>query len=295
MDLWIIAGVLAPFFNSLVNLTDKFLLEQRVRNRFAYGAMVGCCMLLFALVLFAVTGASAVLSPILIIAALSTGILWGVGWLLYYYLIGQAEISRFIGILYLLPVGVAILARVFLGEKLSTLQYGAIVLAVCGTLFLGTEKQKRKWQLTNAFWLILLDGLLFAVMEVMDKYLLHHLSYSQVYATTAVPLALVLLVPMGKRSVRRDVRQAFAHLPSIALSASFGIIAVLAFLFAAARVPVSLVSSLGPLQAVFVFLLMLSFSTFFPHTLKERATPYATMAKASGVLCVVVASLMLIA
>lgn len=293
MSLWVVAALLSPLFYSLANLTDKFLLEKRIANFYAYGVLMGGITLAVATILLGIVGFSQVPMNVLAIGIVG-GVAWGIGGLVWYSILPHTEISRAMGIFYTYPIGVLILSKVMLGEQLTLLQHGGVLLLVSGALILAAEPHASGWRFTPAFFRILLIALLFAIIETIQKYLLQYMGFLQAYAIIAVPLGLTVLLPAFSRSVRHATRKAASSLPGVLLSISFGILGTAAFLFAASHVPVAVVSAIGVLQPLFVFLLMLGLSTFLPHILRESVGRRATLTKAVGMCCAVIGTLVLI-
>lgn len=292
MATWLLFALLYPFLYSITNLIDKFLLEKKIRNFYAYSVMVGILMLLSTLLIAIFVGFSGIPRFVLLIGILG-GMLNSATYFLYFYLVSSKEVSRVIGILYVFPVFVALLSRMFLGEKLSLLKYGAILIAVLGAIVLGMEKQQQQWKLTKAFWLMIFNAFLIGILDVTYKYILQYATYWQAYVMVSIPISLMIMIPAFSASIRKEVRQIVHTVPVIVASQCFGILASLSFFIAASLAPIAIVSSMGTLQPVFVFLWMLLLSLFAPAVLKEVITPHTLLYKILGLACVVAGVLIL--
>lgn len=289
---WLLFALLYPFFYSIGNVIDKFLLEKKVKNNYSYGIFVGFFYLASALIMWVVVGLPK-MSLVIVAVGIFSGSVYGIAILNYFHMLTYAEVSRMIGISYLFPAFVAVFSRIFLGEELAFVQYGAILLAVAGTLFLGIEKRKQRWNITPAFWLMILNALLIGIVDVSDKYLLQQLSWWQTYIVISIPLSLVIILPSVKANVRKDMKQAAKSLAGILVSEGLGIMGSFSFLVAAAAAPVAIVSAMGTLQPLFVFILMLALSVFTPYVLKEIITRGVIGYKIIGTAGIIVAAIIL--
>ena len=212
---------------------------------------------------------------------------------LYYHLLTHAEVSRVIGIFYIYPVFVVPLSAVFLHEQLPFAKYGAIMLAVIGAFFLSIEKGAERWRLTHALWLMLATAALIAVIDVADKYLLGPLQPLHVYALIIIPSALLQLLLLLRADVRKDFAATARAAPLIALSVLVGFAGTIAFLLAASSAPIVIVSALGTLQPVYLFLFTIVLSLAKPQILKEILAQHALVTKAAGLLCIIAAAAVL--
>ncbi len=283
---WLLFAILYPLCYSAVNLIDRFLLEKKVKNFYSYGVLAGFLLFLSALIVLSIAGIGAVETSIIFWAVFS-GVLYGIVYLMYYHLLSRVEVSRVIGIGYLFPVFVAILSRIFLGESLSIFKYFAIMLAVTGAIFIGMEKSRHKLKLTSAFWVMVFYAFLLGVVDTTDKYVLGYLSFFEAYALITIPVSLIMMAPMIRSDVRRDLKQAARSFPGILLSMCFTVLASFSFLVAASLAPISMVSAMGALQPLVVFIFMLAMSFFMPSLMKESTKPSIIGYKILGILCVI--------
>lgn len=131
----------APVVFAFVNLVDKVAVDRRVRNTYAYTAVIG----LFEMAIGAtecvlsrwdnITRANrAVLAwPVV------GGIMDGVSVYLYFILIGCTDSSIVVGVQYMYPAVVCVLAYFVLGEQLALPGYAGVVLLLAGAALLSTN------------------------------------------------------------------------------------------------------------------------------------------------------------
>ena len=292
MELWLIFALLSPLGYALVNVIEKFLLEKKIKNFYSYAVFTGFLYVVPISIIWYFVGFPDIDQKIASIA-LFVGLCCGMLHFLYYYALTKYEVSRIMGLFYIYPVFVALFSFLFIGERLSLVHYTAIAIAVFSTVFLGIEKHKEKWRISHLFWIMMLASILPAVIDVSDKYLLGSYTYWEVYLLVMIPTSIVNILPILSRTVRRDLYQPVHFIfPMLVIEiTAFG--AGYSFLRAASIAPISLVSTYGTLQPVFVFVLILMLSLFIPSILKEPMTRHAIFHKAIGIAAIVAAAVIL--
>ena len=292
MQTWILLAITYPFLYAFVNVIDKFLLEKKIKNFYSYSIITGMVWLASSIITWAIVGMPK-LGPKVIFIGILAGVAYGIIFLMYFHLLTYAEVSRVIGMGYLYAAFVAVYARIFLGEMLSAIKYGAIALAILGTILLGMQRIKQKWRLGHLFWFMILYAIILAIVDVSDKYLLGYLTYWQTYAFFTLPLSIVLMLPAFSKKARKDLPNTMRNWVAILIVQILGIVGTFIFLKAASLAPIAIVSGLGTLQPMFVFLIMLLLSLFTPKLLKEVITPGAIAYKILGIAGVVIGAIIL--
>jgi drug/metabolite transporter (DMT)-like permease len=292
MNIWLIFAILAPLGYAVVNIIDKFLLEKKIKNFYSYAVFTGFLYIIPISIVWYFVGFPSVDQKTALIVFF-VGICYGIIHFLYYYVLTKYEVSRIVALFYIYPVFVALFSFVFIGEKLSWTHYTAIVIAVLGTIFLGTEKHKETWRISHLFWIMLLASILPAIIDVSDKYLLSKYSYWEVYILVMIPTAVISILPVFSRNVRRDLYQPARSIFQILIIEITAFGAGYSFLRAASVAPISIVSALSTLQPVFVFAFTIFLSIFIPGILKESMTRHVLLHKAVGIGCIVAAAVML--
>lgn len=292
MESWFFYALIYPLAYSIGNSIDKFLLEKKVKNLYAYSVLVGAILFISALIVAYFVDLPVLNFKMLFFACLS-GITFGVVCLIYYHLLTYQELSRVIGIGYLFPAFVALYSRIFLGEQLQPIKYFAIGIAILGSVILSVENDKTKLKLTHAIWIMLLNAALLGVVDTSDKYVLGFANYWQAYILTTIPMALVLCTPILIKQIRKSIHYEFRNISKILLVESLSITAALSFLKAASIAPITLVSAVGILQPVFVLIITLLLSIFKPHLIKERINFANLVYKIPGIILIVLGAAIL--
>ncbi len=292
---WLLFAVMYPFLYALVNVLDKFLLEKRIKNYYSYGVIVGFIGLTTAFIVWMLIGMPKVWPFSVWAVAFLAGVAYGVSLFIYYHLFSyeKSEATRIVGIVYIFPAFVAVISRIFLGEQLTLIKYLAIMIAIVGAVLLGIEKTKKRFKLTHAFWLMILGAFVLAIVDVSNKYVVENIPYWETFVLLSIFTSSVLITPIASKQVRRNLATTTKSLPIILLAQSCSIGAALAFLAAAARTQIAIVSAMGTLQPVFVFAIVLLSSIFAPRLLKEVITPGVIAYKLLGIACVVTGAIVL--
>src|SRR3989344_3098956 len=293
MENWILLGVLSPLFYALVNVLDKFVLGKRIKNVYAFGAMMGFFYFLIAgAVIYAVGVPSLSLFQLLFISFL--GLLSGTIHLLFFRIMRHNEISRVVGIMYAYPIFVALISVLVLGESIPLTKYIGVGLAAVGALLLATQKHHLKWHLCSIFWDVAFIAVLLAVIDVSDKYILQFVRPLEFYPVYLSVSALMLVAPLVRRRVRVEVVRHLSSAPLVGLIAVVGFGGTMTFLMAASEGPIAIVSSLATLQPLFVLVMALLLSVFLPRFLKETWNHDPMLHKLLGVLCIIAGVVVLV-
>lgn len=281
MATWLLFALLYPLLYAFVNILDKFLLAKRIKNYYSYAVITGLAWIIIGAISLMVVGIPDLPLKILLLT-IFTGLAYGFITQIYYHLVTDHEISRVIGMIYLSAAVTAILSYFLLSETLSPLKYGAIILAIIGTIVLGQE-QITQLKFSHVFKLLLVYVSVLGLLGVTEKYLLSYLTAWELFALLYLLAGPPMLLSLFKQKVRQDFVNTAKSIPVILLIQMIGIFAYAAYLLALSLQKVSLVFSLGTLQPVYVFMIMLLISIFIPHILKEVITPRTIIQKVVGI------------
>ena len=175
-----------------------------------------------------------------------------------FYGFSHLEVSRVIPIAHTYPVFVAILASIFLGENLSTVQWAAIFITVVGAGLVTTShgQQSSNNKKTFVYLLVLLGSVLNAIANVTYKYALDGIEFWDLFAMRSVCLGLVLFVAGYRSGILSQVRRLASNMACVRVFVIAEIVvapaAILAMLGALYLGPVSLASTLISVRPLFV-------------------------------------------
>ena len=128
--LWAALAIISALVIAVRNLTEKYLLKQRITSP-SFAIFVGLMDLLYTVVILPFTDISAGFS-IYGLGALGAGVLTFIFFILYLKSLSGEEVSRIAPIVAAAPVLVAVFAAVGLGEIFNIITYVAILLVVLG-------------------------------------------------------------------------------------------------------------------------------------------------------------------
>jgi drug/metabolite transporter (DMT)-like permease len=254
---------------------DKFLIEKGIKNPMVLTIIVRGFYILPALFVLPFVGYS--LPPLESLAIIAVGaVMITGGAVLYFRALKMEEMSRVVPLFQMVPVFVMVLSFLLINEVLTTLDYIGFAVIILGGLVISTEKFSEIHKVKKVFWVCALSSLLTAIYVVAIKHVSSSVSYWNmlitIYAFEAIAMSSLLV--SGK--VRRDTGAALKKSSGatkiilvVDVLTSF-MISVLLYL-AITSGPVTLVeASVNNLQMIFTFLLLVLFTSFWPHIIREK-------------------------
>ncbi len=269
---WLIFALLAPFLWSFTNILDRILTSRYV-NPMHY-MIIGGFTWLANLVFFPWSNLK-IISLTFVLLVLLVGLL-RISTFLFYLKAMQIEEASIVA-----PLGnlstlfILIMSAVFLKEILTKNQLIAFFLILIGAFILSVKKAKGLFKLRKALWFILINTSLWAVSYVLLKFAYKYVTLWDALVLIAIGEALgcfLLLLNKKQRdsfvkNVKRYKRNVWLL---IAVSSFFAILGGLASCAAILLGSVSLVSVVGGFQGLFVLIMALLLSKYFPKILKEE-------------------------
>jgi len=269
---WIFFALAAPFLWAFGSIILKFMRTNYIKSPFGYLIFVTPATLASLLLLFLQPYQNPGINNIILLVF--TGVIAYFAYALYIYVLHEEEVSRATILFGTVPMFVLIIATVFLNEILGLKDYIAFFLIMSGTTLISIKSKKEIFKIKKGIWLVLLSCVIFAVHDVILKVV------SDVNFTTAmitrqagIVISSIILLIFSKKvwGKVKETAKAFTFRRTIlAYSAEIIGIAGMVFLFIALKAaPVSLVTLVGGFQPLFVLVLAVIGSLFFPKILKE--------------------------
>ncbi|KKS33216.1 MAG: Conserved hypothetical membrane protein, DUF6 family [Candidatus Amesbacteria bacterium GW2011_GWA2_42_12] len=170
MSNWLFLSLLSSAVYTVVNFTDKYILERQIkdyRGMAMYSAIVG---LITGIVLWTVSG-----FPILGIKdgllVIITGVLFVFGAALYFQVMQSEETSKVIFLGQLMPIFTILMSSLFLKEQLSIKQFIGFMLIMTSVFALVTNiKEILSLKFNKAFWLMTISDVLWAAGTIIFKF-----------------------------------------------------------------------------------------------------------------------------
>lgn len=271
---WLIFALLAPIFWAGANVVDKFLLTKYIRNPFSYqilGIFIYIPIIPLLLFLIPITSSYPGFLLGIIIGLIDIGTI-----LFYNKAMMLEEASRVIPLSYLNVVFVLPLAYLFFGEFLSLQKYFGVILLVIGAMLISYKKiNGEKWKFSPAFKFILILALLWAFINISDKFTLGFIDYWSFIFWLTVGYMIAGLILFSFKKLRQEflrvARKMNKKILSVrALSVIFYYVGLVFFFLALTKGFVSLVSAVISIQPFITFLYTTTLTLFVPQVIKEK-------------------------
>jgi drug/metabolite transporter (DMT)-like permease len=200
------------------------------------------------------------------------------------------EVSRVIPLLQLTPVFVLILSSVVLHEVLRPQDYVAFGLLVLGgTLF--AIRLTKGIRISLAFYLMILASFLLALYSIALKYLFSVQDFYTIFIWVQIAGFITFFQFIPLRPFRSSLVKTYkmtSRKIGIILVAEQAVayVSVFAYNYAIAHGPITLISSVGATQPLFVLLFATILSFRFPQVLKEELTRMDVALKVLGLIAI---------
>ena len=294
---WLFITLLAYFFNAVAMVIDKTILKQKIKNPFVYTfyvAMLGAILVILLLPI------AYFLSLKLIwpgwqqfYISLVAGGTFSVGLIFMYAVLRKEDASRALPVIGgLTPIFVVILAYLLIHETLSAHQLLGFVLIIAGAFFISLEFKKGTWQLKKIIWLSIVSAFFFGLSYVLTKDVYNHQPFVSGFIWTRLGALLLAVLPM----LYAPNLHALLHAPKntglqqakwrFLFGQSCGGAGALLIQYAISIASVSLVQALQGTQYVFIFLIVLISTYFFPRFLREKLSRTIIMQKTFAIFLI---------
>ncbi len=269
---WLAFALAAPALFGASSIIDKFLIEKRIKDPIFLSAFGGIIVLVGAAIIFAIKGFGA-FSAEQVLILLAVGIMDEIALVPYYKALSYDDASTVMPFFQLVPVLVLIFSFIFLSETLTALQVFAFMLILAGSFLLAVERfDIRMFRIRKSFGWIILTSVLWAAPTVLFKFITLDQGFWGTAAYTFLGIAigaLILFAIYYRRCiVQFRALRAGAWL-TVGANEAVYFLGQMFWFFAIALGPVSLVSVIGGLIPLFVFLYGTIISLWFPRILKE--------------------------
>src|SRR3989344_7431427 len=165
---WVIFSLFSRALWAADNIVDKLLRGKYLPDSLTLTLIAGIFGLLLSFVIIIFNGLRWIgFGPVALVTF--AGAFQIVAVFAFYQAIAKEEISRVIPLFQLTPPFVLILSLLFLGEVLTLNQYLAFVLILIGGFLISLKRIEGVFKLRNAFWLMVLSSLIYAIQIVILK------------------------------------------------------------------------------------------------------------------------------
>ena len=294
---WLVFALLSNVFYSFVNVIDQLLRRNHIKHDVSLTLL---WVVSFFFIWLAIVPFIDVTVPELpkLAAALAAGFIAVLLALPYFYSLSVEEVSKVMPIWQFSSLFVLMMSALFLGEKLLIRHYYGFAVIFLGGLLLGLNKTAKGFRLNKAVLIVSAASIAWAVHLVLVKFFYASESFWNgffwVYLGNFIGAAFLLVLPKNFEHLKKHVVALTKKAAMLILAATvLTFLAELSFLFAIKNGPVALVSVVGGTQLMFLFVMTVIISKYFPNILKERIDRKALLTK-SAAICLMVLGLYLV-
>lgn len=275
---WIFYALLAPATYAVVTFIDKYLLEKQLKDYSALPIYTAQVAFVAGLLFWTFTGFPLLaLQDTLII--LTTGILTGLSLFTYVKALSSENTSTVTVLMQMFPIFSLLLSFFILKETITILQFLGFFLVLIGTIGISLKKTKKKFNISKAFFWMLLFDLLWATAGILMKFAINENSFSKVLSFESFGIAIggILLfcfLPEVRNAFLKERKRIKAKgLSIIALNEGVFVLAKTTTFYAFSVGPgVALVSILEGTQTFFAIAYGLLLSILFPTIFHEETS-----------------------
>ncbi|MDA1189500.1 MAG: EamA family transporter, partial [Chloroflexi bacterium] len=265
---WIAFALAATFLIGVGSILEKLLISRYLPGSKTFLGWLALSMIPHCIIFAFVFPVPDGTPFIRIIAMVGTGACWGMSGNLMYRALQRSEASRVWPVLNVSPIYVAIMAVFLLGEILTGLQWGAIILAVFGTILIsisfGSGENSKRFQIDKpVLGMLIIASLLMAVGQVIAKYGLEEVPPLSGFWLMRIGMFASMSLNFSPTVFRNMVTSLKSPKAMWLVGVAELLIfpaAILMLTFATDLGPVSLVSTLNATVPIWVFVLSTIFS-----------------------------------
>lgn len=216
---WVVIALIGTALFGVVSVLDKRILMNHVPSLPSFYFLLALLQVPMAIGAALVQPWDSGASTGAMLAAIVTGLFWGVAILLLFYGLRMLEVSRVVPIFHTFPVITAVLAVLFLDEELLLVHWLAIVAVVigAGSIVLGQGQRRGSNRNYSVYALVLLGSLFMGAATVTNKLALEELPLWNVFALRQAMVGAVVVLPSLRPGIVSQVRKQLADRQGMAL------------------------------------------------------------------------------
>ncbi|MCX6791070.1 MAG: DMT family transporter [Candidatus Gribaldobacteria bacterium] len=290
--LWLIITIIAYLFGAVTHLFDKYLLKKTMMPN--PGALTFYIGALGVLGLALAPWGFALISYSQIALDLFSGIVYLTAILLFFYALNKADVSQVASLIGgLTPLFILLGGFLFSSQMLNSAQLVAFALIVSGSFIIGLEKRRGHLLAKNVLWLCALSALLFSCAHLLSQFIYQQQGFINGFIWVrlggVLGALLLLLLPQVKKSIVKDFKKPSQGKALVFMAGqTCGALNFILFNYAFTLGPLALISALGGLQYVFLFLMVLFLSWKMPQVIKEKITTRIILQKSISIALIAI-------
>ena len=252
-------AILTPFIVGLMNVISKYVVSVKVKDVLSFTLISGFTTLIIGLIIASFldwTGTTfhGVLFPAL------AGILMGLNYYLYFWMMRLEDASNVMGFNYFYPVVVALLSAFFLNEVLSIYSYIGMMLIFTGVVMLTIRMHKIKFIV--ALWMIVTMMIISALYRFFIKLATTNLPQFNGIAVNSLFIGLTMIPLLFSSSVRKGIKYELRNFKWALLCEILTVSSIVCMYVAMKNLSVTFVSAISAMQPLAIILIEKLFGVF---------------------------------
>ena len=290
MPIYIPLSLLFPALTGVVNILDKLIVDRYSPTTYVYVFWIGVWELAAGSIISGILSSQGLESRTLV-GGMLTGAVSAGALILYLSALRFGQVARVVPIWFLYPLMVAPMAAGFLGERISPLVAGAILLAVAGGVLVSWQGSTASRTFGNPAMplLALAAGGFLAVSFILNKHFVEGADFWQFFGFYrlgfAVPMLGIALVPEVRR-VAPGMAGNRGFMGLVMLTEGIVSIVLIVRFAAVSLGPVSLVAAISAVQPSLVFLYSLALANLSPTNFGGWITRRTLRPQAAGIAAI---------
>ncbi len=294
---WILLVLASHFAWAIENVYTKIVIGSKIKNPYVFLILIS----ILSIFVLPFVDAKYIILP-------SSGTMW---WLLlaslFYTLAGIPyikameieEVTR-INILWnTIPIFSLILGWVIIGDKLSVIEFIAMIFLLTGAIVASIKKNNLSFKVSPAFWLMLLSCGLYAAYALVVRYLSKTTAFPTIFFWVIVFDAIAINVSFFFKKIRQDFWQTLRSNSISFFILFFGIVVIgniglVLNQWALSLKPGALVYAFEGFQVLFVFCLAIITAKIFPNLIEESVDKKDLLIKFLAFLIIMVGIILLV-
>lgn len=279
---WILMALASTAMAAAVSIIDSHFIARRMPGLRSYLLIIGIFTLFIAIALLIIfpvpqDGGWQPLTLAIVAAIVRT-----IAVVLMLSLMGKEEVTRIMPLGATAPVFVALLASIFLDERLTIIQWLAIGIVVAGAILISykyDEYGKSHFH-SRSFWIMLASSFLFAIGDVTNKYALGYITF---WNSTSINLLIssILFILFGWRGTvvnqTLKLKRPWFIFTLVNLNQILAIFAMILNFRVIQEGPISLASTIFNTKPAFIFMFTLILGRLLPDFLLDKTSDHKGM------------------
>lgn len=292
---WLIIALASSAFMGMVSISDKVVIHKYCNTPLTLLLLIGITQTTVGTVSLIFSGIPDEATLATTGSAIGSGILSGLAAFFSQRVLYRQEVSRTIPITQSAPIFTALLALLILGESISIIQWGGIIVAVlgCASISMSVDNENHRGVVMHrSFYVLMLSAFLFGASTVIGKIALESLPILYTHGLRTITLGLLMLSFSLRPAPYNDIKSLVS-----ARSPAFLLVAVNDFVTAQAGLimmlwalsigPASLVGAVSGTRALFTVLYSIGITKIFISALGEDISTGSVLIKLLSTLLIV--------